>query len=162
MDHTKKFVLVDPRFARPSMREKVLSELDTQISNILNSDAPDDIKAMSYVSTLTRFKHYSAPPKPEEPKTAPTPAPPTPPIPAPAAPAPTTVSTVSFPIKARSSLKRSRKRVKVEPLDPDPSLELPLWRRTLRSTTKKKFGPQWIEYNENSKKKKSYGDWIEL
>jgi hypothetical protein len=159
MEHTKKFVLVDPRFARPSMRDKVLSELDMQISNILNSDAPDDIKAMSYVSTLTRFKHYSAPPKAEEPKTTPTPPPPS----ATPAAAPTAASTVSFPIKARSPLKRSHKRVKVEPLDTDPSLELPLWRRTQRSTTKKKFGPQWIEYNEHSKKKKkSYGDWIEL
>src|SRR2546425_5724020 len=45
MEHTKKFVLVDPRFVRPTMRDKVLSGLDTEISNILNSDVSDEIKA---------------------------------------------------------------------------------------------------------------------
>jgi len=41
MEHTKKFVLVDPRFVRPSMRDKVLSRLDTDISAILNNDESD-------------------------------------------------------------------------------------------------------------------------
>src|SRR4051812_37151003 len=66
MEHTKKFVLVDPRFARPSMRDKVLSGLDTEISDILNSDVSDEIKARSYISALARFRNYSTPPKPIE------------------------------------------------------------------------------------------------
>ena len=44
MEHTKKFILVDPRFARPSMKDKALSGLDTDISSILESDEPDEIK----------------------------------------------------------------------------------------------------------------------
>src|SRR6267154_1533788 len=149
MEHTKKFVLVDPRFVRPSMREKALSELDTDISNILNSDVSDELKARSYVSALARFKNYSAPPKSEEPKALPPPPPP------PAAPA--------VPFKVVNPLKRPRKRVKLESLDIAPSLDQPLWRRTQRSSTKKKFGPQWIEYNIQSKKKKkkSRSNWIE-
>src|SRR6267154_1385888 len=151
MEHTKKFVLVDPRFVRPSMREKALSELDTDISNILNSDVSDELKARSYVSALARFKNYSAPPKSEEPKALPPPPPPPPP---PAVPA--------VPFKTVSPLKRPRKRVKVESLDIVPSPDQPLWRRTQRSSTKKKFGPQWIEYNAQSKKKKkSRSNWIE-
>ena len=59
MEHTKKFVLVDPRFARPSMRDKALSGLDSDISSILESDEPDEIKARNYAATLSRFKNYS-------------------------------------------------------------------------------------------------------
>jgi len=70
MDHTKKFVLVDPRFARPSMRDKVLSGLDTEISDILNSDVPDEMKARSYISALARFRNYSAPPVEQAPAAA--------------------------------------------------------------------------------------------
>src|SRR5437867_2398078 len=113
MEHTKKFVLVDPRFARPSTRDKVLSGLDTEISDILNSDAPDEIKARSYVAALTRFKNYSAPPKPEQ-------VPPTAPVAAPAVPA--------VPFKALTPRKRPHKRVKVETLDIVPSLDELLWR----------------------------------
>ena len=64
MEHTKKFVLVDPRFVRPTMREKALSELDTDISNILNDDTSDEIKAKKYVATLARYRNLSASPKP--------------------------------------------------------------------------------------------------
>jgi len=130
------------------MREKALSGLDTDISNILNSDVSDELKARSYVSALARFKNYSSPPKSEEPKALPLPPPP------PAVPV--------VPFKTVSPLKRPRKRVKVESLDIVPSLDQPLWRRTQRSSTKKKFGPQWIEYNAQSKKKKkSRSNWIE-
>ena len=98
MEHTKKFVLVDPRFIRPSMRDKVLSGLDTEISNILNSDVSDEIKARSYVTALARFKNYSAPPKSEQ-------APPT-------APAAVTVATPAVPadpFKALTPPKRPHK-----------------------------------------------------
>ena len=151
MEHTKKFVLVDPRFVRPSMRDKVLSALDTDISNILNSDEPDEVKARNYIATLSRFKSISAPPKPEKPLLpAASPIPPVPQLPS--------VPSVAF--KATSSRKRPHKRVKVESvLTEDPTL----WRRTQRTPTKKKFGPQWISYNDSSpkKKKKSLNNWIE-
>src|SRR3989442_15464322 len=146
MEHTKKFVLVDPRFARPSMRDKVLSGLDTEISDILNSDAPDEIKARSYVTALARFKNYSAPSKPEQ----------APPVVAPAA-APVVPA---VPFKAHTPLKRPQKHVKVETLDIVPSLDEPLWRRTQRTHSKKKFGSQWIEYNGRTKKKPR-AHWIE-
>src|SRR6267154_2525035 len=145
MEHTKKFVLVDPRFVRPSMREKAMSGLDTDISSILNSDVPDEIKARSYVSALARFKNYSAPPKSEEPKALPLP---------PAAPAIPVVPTVPF--KTISPLKRTHKRVKVESLDIAPSLDQPLWRRTQRLSTKKKFGPQWIELTDGQRRSKNH------
>ena len=62
MEHTKKFVLMDPRFVRPSMRDKALSGLDSIIADILNSGDSDDIKAKSYVTALSRFRNYSTPP----------------------------------------------------------------------------------------------------
>lgn len=58
MEHARKLVLVDPRFARPSMREKTLSSLDYEIESVLSSDAPDDEKAKKYIQTLKRFKYY--------------------------------------------------------------------------------------------------------
>src|SRR2546425_13356560 len=108
MEHTKKFVLVDPRFVRPTMRDKVLSGLDTEISNILNSDVSDEIKARSYVSALARFRNYSVTPKREEPK-APPPTPAPTPAPLPSVPA------VSF--KTTTSTKRPHKRARVESED---------------------------------------------
>src|SRR4051812_36843071 len=125
MEHTKKFVLMDPRFARPSMRDKALSVLDTDISNILNNDDSDELKAKSYMSAVTRFRNLSAPPKMV--KSVPS---------IPAVPA---LPPVSF--KAPTPPKRPHKRVKVEtdtPIDPT------LWRRTQRTPTKKKFGSQWL------------------
>src|SRR5437867_2377490 len=148
MDHTKKFVLVDPRFARPSMRDKVLSGLDTEISDILNSDVSDEIKARSYVSALARFRNYSVPPVERAP------------VAAAAAPAATPVAAPAVPFKALTPLKRPHKRVKDETVDIVPSLDEPLWRRTQRTHTKKKFGSQWIEYNGHTKKKPR-PHWIE-
>ena len=151
MEHTKKFVLVDPRFVRPTMRDKVLSGLDTEISNILNSDVSDEIKARSYVSALARFRNYSVTPKREEPK-APPPAPAPTPAPLPSIP------TVSF--KTTTPPKRTHKRARVESEDVAPLLDPSLWRRTQRQQTKKKFGSQWIEYNQRAKRK-SRANWIE-
>src|SRR6267154_3488752 len=98
MEHTKKFVLVDPRFVRPTMRDKVLSELDSGISNILNSDDSDEIKAKNYISTLARFRNLSAPAKLEE--TTPVPPPPQPQV-------------VSVAYKTARPPKRPHKRVKI-------------------------------------------------
>ena len=58
MEHAKKYVLVDPQIYRPSMPEKSLSTLDTEIQTILNGDSPDDQKAMLYTLTLKKFKAF--------------------------------------------------------------------------------------------------------
>ena len=150
MDHTKKFVLVDPRFVRPSMRDKALSGLDADISSILKSDEPDEIKVRNYMTALSRYKNYSSPPKSI--------APPLPPSPTQPAPAISAVPPV-LQFKVSTPSKRSGKRVKIEPLERDSSLSQQLWRRTQRKQTKKKFGPQWIEYSETPKK--SRPAWIE-
>jgi hypothetical protein len=148
MEQTKKFVLVDPRFVRPTMHDKALSLLDTEISNILNSDVSDEIKAKSYYSTLVRFKTLSAPPKPERVL---------PPPPPPAAPPVPVVPAVSF--KAISPPKRPHKRVRVETV---PSVDPSLRRRTQRTPTKKKFGPQWLSFSDAPlKRKKSLRAWID-
>ena len=43
------------------MKDKALSGLDTDISSILESDEPDEIKMQKYAASLKRFKSYSAP-----------------------------------------------------------------------------------------------------
>jgi hypothetical protein len=60
MEHAKKFVLVDPKFATPNIREKTLSGLDGEIDTILNSDVSDDVKARNYAAALRRHKNYSS------------------------------------------------------------------------------------------------------
>jgi hypothetical protein len=129
------------------MQDKVLSGLDRDISNILNSEDSDEIKAKNYVTALTRFKNYSNPPKTEEQKITPAAA-------AAAVPAVPAVPTVTNPLK--------RKRVKMEPPKTTPSLSPKLWRRTQRQHKKKNFGSQWIDYSGRTKDKKSRGTWIEL
>ena len=56
-------MLVDPRFARPTIREKTLSGLDSEIDHILNSDVSDDVKVHNYATVLRRHKSYSFPPE---------------------------------------------------------------------------------------------------
>ena len=55
MEHAKKMILVDPQFYRPSMTEKALNGLDGQISSILSSDLPDDVKAKRYAEAVRRY-----------------------------------------------------------------------------------------------------------
>ena len=43
------------------MKDKALSGLDTDISSILETDEPDEIKMQKYAASLKRFKSYSAP-----------------------------------------------------------------------------------------------------
>ena len=62
MENVKKYVLVDPRFSQPTIQQRALNALDTQIDNILQSDEPDDIKVNKYVSALKMHKSYSAEP----------------------------------------------------------------------------------------------------
>jgi len=159
MEHTKKFVLVDPRFVRPTMRDKALSGLDVDISNILNDDVSDEIKVNRYISALSRFKNISAPPPPPPPQPqAAVAQPQVPQLQPQAAPAGYKVSRLP---------KRPHKRPKV---DVDPSLweralrtpakksldwiDVPA-KRTKRLQTEKKFDSQWLV---ESKKKRS---WIQ-
>ena len=60
MEHTKKLLLVDPKLYRPSMREKTLSKLDEEIEQTLNGDLPDEQKVDLYLTSLKKYKHYSA------------------------------------------------------------------------------------------------------
>ena len=55
MEHAKKMVLIDPQFYRPSITEKALNGLDGQISSILSSDLPDDVKAKRYAEAVRRY-----------------------------------------------------------------------------------------------------------
>jgi len=154
MEHTKKFVLMDPRFVRPTMRDKVLSALDSDISIILNSDVSDEAKAKSYVSALSRFKNYSAPPKPDKPIALPTnpPTPPAPPMP-------------SKPLKASRKRVKKAKPISSAVLDQLLQTDSPLWKRTTRAQFKKKNSPQWIDYSGLPKLKKqkaaSSKSWLE-
>ena len=157
MDHTKKFVFVDPRFVRPSMLDKALSGLDTDISNILKSEEPDEIKVRNYMTALSRYKSFSTSPPPTvHPPTLPPPPPPPPTI----AAVPVSVPPV-IQFKVTSPSKRSGKRIKIEPLEGASSIDSQPWSRTQRKRIKKKFGPQWIEYNETLRNKKSRPPWIE-
>ena len=85
MEHTKKFVLMDPRFARPSMRDKALSALDSEMSSILENEDSDEIKARNYEAALIRFRNYLKPPviKRDTLPTVPPPPQPAPPPPQP-------------------------------------------------------------------------------
>ena len=64
MDHTKKFVLVDPiaysRIQAPTNTESIVpnkvSQLDNEIREILNGDEPDDIKVKRYGMLLKKFR----------------------------------------------------------------------------------------------------------
>ena len=144
MEHTKKFVLVDPRFVRPTMRDKALSELDSDISNILNGEDSDEAKAKSYISALARFRNLSAPPK----AVKPVPPPPPPPPPQPAAAA------VGY--KAVRAPQRPHKRSKVETV---PSDDPTLWQSRLRTPAKRKLEDQWNKESPK-KKKKPRKKWI--
>ena len=131
------------------MRDKVLSALDTDISGILNDDVSDEIKAKNYLTVLTRFRNLSAPPKKAVPPPPPPAADPAAAPPAAAAPQPQPQpqdAVASY--KAVGTPKRPHKRRKVE-IDPT------LWKRTLRTPSKKKFSPQWLTFNETPKKKKN-------
>ena len=143
MEHTKKFVLVDPRFVRPSMRDKALSTLDTDISNILNSNDSDEFKAKSYMSAASRFTNLSAPPKLAKP---------TPVSQPPAARQVPAIASVAF--KPLTPPKRPHKRAKRVKVEAVPSIDPTLWRRTQRTPSKKKFGSQWLSYGESPSKKK--------
>ena len=65
MQHTRKLVLVDPQFVKPSIKDNVLSNLDVQIHTILNDkEDGDDVKAKKYMDVLQRYKLYDIDSKP--------------------------------------------------------------------------------------------------
>ena len=142
---------MDPHFARPTMRDKVLSGLDSEISGILNSQESDEIKAKNYALTLRRFVNYSNPPKPTSP---PPPSPPPPPTP---------ITTPGA--KTRKRVKRLKKihlSVAKDPSvfnwDDRPIRDDSLWKRTKRVVKEKKFGTQWVtpkSYKKSSTRWKS-------
>ncbi len=145
MEHTKKLVLVDPRFARPTMKDKVLSGLDTDISNILNSDASDEAKVNSYMVALSRFKVISSPPPPR----GPPPPPPQGLQPQAAAVLQAQPQAASAAYKTVKPPKRLHKRAKPKLPADDPSF----WQRKLR-TPSKNLSSQWLSLDETPTKRK--------
>src|SRR6266516_2440057 len=154
MEHTKKMVLVDPRFARPTMTDKLLSGLDNDISSILNSDASDEAKARSYTVALSRFKTFSSPPR--GPPRGPPPPPPPPPQglqPQAAVAAVSTLMSKAAPVTYKTSKppKRLHKRTKPKlPAVDDPSF----WQRELRTPSKRNLGTQWTLLGDTPTKRK--------
>ena len=61
MNYAKKMILVDSNTSLPeraSQTSKALNELDKEIQHILNSDLPDDIKAVQYISALKKYRAF--------------------------------------------------------------------------------------------------------
>lgn len=65
MEHTKKLVLVEPRFVRPSLKDNALSKLDAEIRDILYSDKDDYAKSKEYAWVLRRYKAFENEPLPK-------------------------------------------------------------------------------------------------
>src|SRR6266516_5206582 len=151
MEHTKKLVLVDPRFARPTMKDKALSGLDNEISSILNSDVSDEAKVHNYIFALSRFKAISSPrgPPPLQP-------PPPPQGPQPQAVAPTLQmqpQAASVAYKTAKPPKRLHKCAKPKlPAIDDSSF----WQRKLR-TPSKNLSTQWVDDTPTKRKRKQTG-----
>jgi hypothetical protein len=65
MDNAKKLLLVDPARAsqlyRPNIFDKKLSGLDDNISSILRSNLPADVKAKRYAASLKQLRYYDKP-----------------------------------------------------------------------------------------------------
>ena len=58
-------MLVDPQFAKPTIKDNVLSKLDMEINRILNNkEDGDDVKAKKYMDVLQRYKSYESESKP--------------------------------------------------------------------------------------------------
>jgi hypothetical protein len=69
MEHAKKLMLVDPSVyerqqlpqqqqQQQSMPQKTLSYMDKEISETLNGDASDDVKAKLYIAVLKKYKAF--------------------------------------------------------------------------------------------------------
>lgn len=64
MQHTRKLVLTDPQFLKPSIKDVALSKLDTDIRDILRSEEDDFSKAKRYASVLRRYRAFDEEPVP--------------------------------------------------------------------------------------------------
>jgi hypothetical protein len=66
MENAKKLLLVDPSRAtqlyRPTIKDRKLSQLDENITNILDSHEPEDQKVKRYLTALKQFRYYESPP----------------------------------------------------------------------------------------------------
>jgi FLYWCH zinc finger domain len=60
IEHSKKYVLVDPQSTKPPLIENNLTNLDQAISEALNSSLSGDSKAMQYMQALRTFTNYDA------------------------------------------------------------------------------------------------------
>ena len=66
MEHAKKLMLVDPSVyerqqllqQQQTMPQKTLSYMDKEISETLNGDASDDVKAKLYIAVLKKYKAF--------------------------------------------------------------------------------------------------------
>lgn len=71
MEHARKLVLVEPKLFRPSVHDKAMSSLDSDITQTLNSSETDDVKISNYLSAIRRYKSYDTasniikPPQPD-------------------------------------------------------------------------------------------------
>jgi hypothetical protein len=62
----KKMVLIDPAMLvglKPTVNDKKQCTLDQQMSDVFNSDMPDDEKAKHYMMTLKSYRYAEHPPK---------------------------------------------------------------------------------------------------
>lgn len=64
MQHTRKLVLTEPQFVKPTIRDSALSKLDTDIRDILYSEEDDYSKAKRYASVLRRYRAFDEEPVP--------------------------------------------------------------------------------------------------
>jgi hypothetical protein len=57
MEHAKKMMIIDPEhYGRTRMIDKKMSGLDHEISVVLNSELPDDIKVKHYMAALREYR----------------------------------------------------------------------------------------------------------
>lgn len=68
MEHAKKLVLIDPRILEKLMtaKDKVLSNLESEMTDVLSSNIPDDVKAKLYAAGTKRHATITEGEKKEE------------------------------------------------------------------------------------------------
>ena len=65
-ESARKLMLTEARYARPTMEQKALNSLDTEMKKILYSDKDDNTKTLLYLNTLKRYRSYIEPKKQQE------------------------------------------------------------------------------------------------
>jgi hypothetical protein len=69
MEHARKLVLVDPMQVRPTIKDVYLSNLDKDISTILNSKTSDEEKVKLYMESLRKYRKIDKDMRPTPPST---------------------------------------------------------------------------------------------